>query len=102
MSWQAIHHAAEGGYVEAIRAELDKGVKVDVEDPKGRTPLSVAAGCNYTEAMKLLISCNASLNKADKDGLTPLHHASYNTRQQAVKLLLEHKVDTTIKATAGF
>jgi ankyrin repeat protein len=97
------------GYAPTISYLLNQGLKADIEDATGRTPLSHASQTHSTELITLLLSYDASLNAQDKEGLAPLHWACIvsprphygNDYIEAVKLLLERGADPMLKDNSG-
>jgi ankyrin repeat protein len=77
------------GYLEVVRALLDKGAKMDETDNFGHTALFYAANHGQLEVVKLLLEKGAG---ADVDGKnhngTPLLFAAQNGDVEIVKLLL--------------
>ncbi len=61
--WQPIHIAAFYGYTKIVKLFLDKGVKVDVVDGYGYTPLIRAVKSTSTKTVELLLSHGADINK---------------------------------------
>src|SRR5207249_3288326 len=75
-----------------VRELLDRGAKVNVECPKGTSPLENAAVTGDVEMMRLLIAGGANINHRDQggDGSSPLDAAAYYGHAEAVRLLLAH------------
>jgi ankyrin repeat protein len=105
-----LFHATQLGYVPTISYLLSLGLKVDIEDATGRTPLSHAAQSHSLELLTFLLSHSASPNTQDKEGLAPLHWASIlsdrphhysHSNVEAVKFLLEHGADPTLQDHSG-
>jgi len=65
-----IHHAAIGGDLAGVQAELDKGVDVNATDAAGWTPLRYAAHGGQKEIAELLIAKGADFNAKDDSGDT--------------------------------
>lgn len=63
-----------------------RGIKVDLRNPQGETPLMIAALRGYLGAVQKLIAKDADVNKP---GWTPLHYAATNGHLDVMKLLLE-------------
>jgi ankyrin repeat protein len=104
-----LFRALQLGYSPTISYLLSQGLKADIEDATGRTPLSHASQTHSTEMITLLLSYDASVNAQDKEGLAPLHWAFLvsprpyygNDYIEAVKLLLEHGADPMLKDNSG-
>lgn len=75
---QNIWTAAAEGDIKLLRAEIAKGVDVNLEVPGvGITPLVAAIIGNQPKAVRTLIRAGADANKASQDGNTPLHVAAF-------------------------
>jgi ankyrin repeat protein len=68
--------AVSFGDVEATRATLDCGAKIDAPDADGVTALGWAAIGNVTPVAKLLIERGADVNHVDRFGMTALLYAA--------------------------
>ncbi|KAF2654906.1 ankyrin [Lophiostoma macrostomum CBS 122681] len=55
----ALHMAAEGGHKDVVELLVDKGAIIDIEDVKGRTPLSRARAAGHGEIVEYLGSRGA-------------------------------------------
>ena len=67
-----------------------EGVKVDVSDTDGRTPLFTASEEGDAVSVHMLLSAGANANNADKWGQTPLLEAARWGHYDAARVLLEH------------
>lgn len=84
-----LHYAADGfitgpvwsadGQVETIRALLDKGANVHLQDKNGATPLHRAVRTRCAAAVRCLLAAGASPTVKNKPGSTPFHLAVQNT-----------------------
>ena len=72
-----------------IRALLDGKANVNASDPRGYTPLMIAADRGKTEIVKLLLSKGAVINEKDKKGATALSYAKAKGHNETVKLLVQ-------------
>ena len=68
--------AVRVGKLEAVRALLDIGAKVDEPDGSDTTPLERAVLANELEIAQLLIAHGANVNHAGQTGMTPLLYAA--------------------------
>lgn len=84
-----LHIAAEEGHVEACKALLRRGARVDPCDKYGRTPLLWAALYGHETILKLLLKKNASRRAKDDKKFTALHWAAFMGKLQCCKILLE-------------
>lgn len=98
----AIHHAAELGDLEALEAELSKGVSVDLPTTGTFkfTPLMLAARRAQVEAVRLLLEQMANADATDIWGSTALHMCLHD-RHECAQLLLDAKADVDKQTRAG-
>ncbi len=71
----ALMFAARDGSMDAVRALLAAGAKVDFTDPDGSTPLLVSLMNGHWDVAKLLIESGADVNQWDWWGQSPLYMA---------------------------
>ncbi len=83
-----------------IKALLDHGARVNVEDSDGPTPLLLAAGWGYTHTVALLLSHGAAGNRPDSKGLTPLVYAVEHPG--TLSCLLEHGASINAQGEGGW
>jgi len=92
-----IHNAASAGDLSTVRAELDKGVSVDIVTEGTRrarwTALMAATHSGQIEVVKLLVSRKATLDKIDNDGWTALFRACLNGHVNIAQFLLDNGAD---------
>jgi ankyrin repeat protein len=80
--------AAAQGDVAAIRSALAAGVKVDIRDADGRTPLMIATHGNKVEVARALITAGADVNAKDGVADTPYLYAGAEGRTEILKMTL--------------
>jgi len=91
-----IHEAARQGDVAAVRAQLDRGAGVSVQDSNSRHPLHLAAAAGHIEVAKLLLERGADINSFggwDYWCATPLQLAVLKRQRAMAKLLVDHGAD---------
>ena len=71
-----------------LRALLDAGANVDVQDSNGRTPLFMASE-GHIDSVRVLLEAGANANLQDKKGVTPLHVAALLGEPEVVRMLLD-------------
>ena len=79
-----MHAAALSGNVAMAKLLQEFGVKLDVPDDEGTTPLHLAAELNYVRMAIWFLNNNAPVNISDKDGDTPLHYALYQNHRSSI------------------
>lgn len=62
----------------------------DVADPRGITPLMVAAANGHADTVSALIELGADLDRPCSRGLSPLCHALLTGDEATIRLLLRH------------
>ena len=85
-SWLRL--AAEGGFVETVRALLAAGAEVDHVDTEGETALDGAACHGKVDAMRALLAAGAEVDHVDNLGSTALDGAANNGEVGAIRALL--------------
>lgn len=85
-----LQRAARVGDVTALKSCLSRGVKVNIEDQNGWTPLHRAAFKGRVECVRLLLSHGADFDSVDSAGYTPLQYAIEVGHVQVAMVLLAH------------
>jgi ankyrin repeat domain-containing protein 50 len=67
----ALHFAASGGCISALRLAIDSSAKINALDTNGWTPLHWACRNGSRKAVQLLIDSGATLESKDSQGRTP-------------------------------
>ena len=104
MTSQPIHHAAMKGDIAALKAELAKGVDIELADSPSNpwTPLINAVRFKQLEAAKVLIEHKAVVDRLDKHEWTALHHACVKGFEEIGALLLDNGADINKRNRSGF
>ena len=71
----ALHLAARQGSIDAVRALVKAGAKIDQPQPEGITPLIMAIFNAHYETAKELVELGANPNLGDSSNRTPLYMA---------------------------
>ena len=66
-TYDGLLKAAAQGNITAIRSLASNGANLNARDPRGRTPLMVAAHLQHHNAVRALIEAGADINALDKD-----------------------------------
>jgi hypothetical protein len=98
-SWLRL--AAEGGFVETVRALVEAGAEVDHASNDGHTALWVAALHGQVEALQALLAAGAEVDLADNDGWTALWVAAYCGHVLAIRVLLNAGADINRASNDG-
>ena len=85
-SWLRL--AAEGGFVETVRALVAAGAEVDHVNNLGETALDGAACHGKVDAMRALLAAGAEVDHVDNLGSTALDGAANNGEVGAIRALL--------------
>lgn len=80
--------ASKEGNLEEVRRLLTPGVKIDIKDERGWTPLMWAAANGHTDVVRLLLEAGAYVKVKAKNGWTPLMWAAQGRHVEVVRLLL--------------
>jgi uncharacterized protein len=97
--------AVNYGYTEIVKAMLDKGALLNVQDSYGKTPLHRAAFGGHDDIVEALLQKGADVDITDNDGRTPLMWAALRQRRSSLhgpdrrliriaKMLLDAGADT--------
>jgi hypothetical protein len=89
----ALLEAAAKGDAAAVERSLAAGVKVDIRDAAGRTPLLLATHGNHIEAARLLIAAGADVNAKDGIQDSPYLYAGAHGRTEILKMTLAAGAD---------
>ncbi len=90
---RALLDAAATGDTAAIERSLAAGVKVDIRDPAGRTPLLLATHGNHVDAARALIAAGADVNAKDQIEDSAFLYAGAHGRVEILKMTLAAGAD---------
>ncbi|CAH9123448.1 unnamed protein product [Cuscuta epithymum] len=77
---------------------IESGVRVDLKDSEGQTPLHWAVDRGHLNTTKVLLSKNANVNEKDSEGQGPLHYAAVCERKDIAQLLVKNNADIVHRA----
>lgn len=106
MSWTdsegstALHLAAMGGKLEAVKFLLEAGSKVDAAAANGDTPLHIAATHDFADIVGLLLEHGAAPDAPSKTG-TPISQAAANGSDAAIVALITAGADPSAPNAEG-
>ena len=92
---------AQQGLATGVSNLLDKGIDVNVKNPKGETPLIVAIMYRRLPVVKVLLERGANINVTSDEGMTVLSLASRDGSLDIVKELLNHGADVNLADRNG-
>lgn len=93
----ALMQAARRGDGEIVKALIEKGAKLDVQDRLGWTALIGAEDFCKLDVVKTLLEAGANPDAQDYNGMTALMRASEAGRVESVKALIAGGADTKIE-----
>ncbi|KAL3155421.1 hypothetical protein ABBQ38_010978 [Trebouxia sp. C0009 RCD-2024] len=95
--------AAACGNIKILDMLEAAGVRVDMRNASGMTPLAYSAALaqGNVKALETLIAKGANLHTRNQDGTMPLHQAATCGNQDIVTVLLTRGADTTAQDAAG-
>lgn len=85
--------AAAKGDAAAVERSLAAGVRVEIRDAAGRTPLLLATHGNHIEVARLLIAAGADVNARDSFQDSPYLYAGARGRTEILKMTLAAGAD---------
>ena len=84
-----------------VASLIEHGVKLDVKDADGKTPLMNAVLRADKETTALILAHKADVSAVAKDGSTALHYAVGYNHPGIVELLLANKADPNVRDNNG-
>jgi len=94
MQCTALHLAASNEFLDIVEILCQAGCKVDCEDPRGYTPMLMAATEGYVKCVEMLLKAGADPNhRAHSDHTTTIFHSAAKNRIGVVHLLLKYGAD---------
>jgi hypothetical protein len=97
----ALHHTANGGYMNCFEYCLELGANVNASDHCGYTPLHYASSLGRLILVRVLLNAGALVDGANIYGWTPLQYAIIHKHVDVGKLLIDRgaKVSNIIPST---
>jgi len=99
---QAFVNETHAGDEWAVRLFLAAGMRPDVRDEEGNTPVFAALTSDETKLLNLLLNAKPDLNQTNRDGLTPLMYAIREEDKTATRALLAHGADVNAHGRFGY
>ena len=96
-----LHVAAAEGHLKIceVLIEFGCGIKINLQDNEGRTPLHIACIHNQSEIVGLLVRSGAVVEIKDDQGNNPIHYASVNKNEKLVQCMVEKTTVKIVKET---
>ncbi|WP_143689006.1 TomO hydrophobic C-terminal domain-containing protein [Wolbachia endosymbiont of Nilaparvata lugens] len=98
---RTLHHAAEIGDKEEVKALIEIEEDINSRDKYGRTPLHYAASKGHTEILRSLLDAGAKFDEKDNVEMTPLCLAIVNGHKEVVETLVENKANVNVVSKSG-
>ena len=100
--WTALHYAARFAKSEIIEHLLSLGMKVNMVENSGKTPLLCACCDGYRlDNIKTLIKQGADIHQIDSDGCTALHYAARFAKSEIIEYLLSLGMKVNVVENSG-
>jgi len=95
---EALLRSAFDGNLAQVELLIGKGAAVNLEGPKKRTPLILAASNGHNSVVEFLVSKGADVNASDSGGQTALTYACRRSFNETAAFLLEHGADVNAQS----
>lgn len=96
-----LHYAAAQGQLEAAKALVQRGARLQNQNPQGKTPMHLAAERGDGEMVELLLGRRCDVDLRDADSATALHVAARVGQLEVAALLLENGADIDAEDSGG-
>lgn len=97
-----LHKELANNDIEKIKQIIEDDISIlNSPNPRGSTPIAVAASKGQTKIVKYLTEKGADVNKANNFGSTPLHYAAWAADFESFKYLIKNGANINVKNNAG-
>jgi len=86
------------GELADVETLVNKGVDVNLQDQKKRTPLIFAASAGHTSVVEYLVGAGADVSMSDSSGQPPLLHACKGSFNETATFLLDNGADVNVQS----
>ena len=97
----ALHHAAQAGDIEGLKAALEAGVDIDARDGRGWTALMHAVNKGYLLLVEPLLAAKADPNVRAPDGATALFMAAAHGHTDIIVMLMKAGASVSVRGPKG-
>ena len=100
--WTTLHHFAEKGSYESVKAVVDMGIDINLKTNKGKNCLHIAADKGYLNLCRKLISkYKDDVQLPDNDGWNALHYFAEKGSYELIKTVVDMGIDINCKTNDG-
>ncbi|MDR0503449.1 MAG: ankyrin repeat domain-containing protein [Treponema sp.] len=96
-----LHYAAQWNLINAIPVIIRHGIKVDITNATGETPLFMAVRTDSPATIRTLLENRANLNIRDKQGNSLLHTAVRWNSKDSAQMLITSGIDINAHSLNG-
>lgn len=96
-----LFQAAGAGDILGMRALLDAGRAIEMQNADGETPLLYAVRLGSVEGARFLLARGANPNIFNRQGFTPLHFAAFLGRMDIATALLDKQANPNLMSAEG-
>lgn len=97
-----LHKELKNGNVEKVKEIIENDITLlESQNPRGSTPLMLAAADGQKDLLKYIIKKGADVNKANTYGNTALHYTAWESKTEMFKLLVEQGAKLNVENSRG-
>ncbi len=93
--------AVVSGATDAVRLQIQRGLKVDMTDKDGRSLLMLAASRGHIEVCRLLLDAGADMDLVDAFGKNASQHAELSKNRDVVALFEDYLAKSRVDLDSG-
>ena len=101
--WYACHRNQTDfvSFLLNTNSEADIGLKLDIGDIYGKTPLHIVAGCGFGDIVTNLLQFGYPIDVKTSEGYEALHLAAMKGEAGIIRILVDHKADVNAITSDG-